>query len=426
MNIHIKNIMSVVPMTEKDYVLEDVNIYIKDKNIFHIGDELKDFNFDKVIDGSGMVALPGLINTHTHLAMTLFRNYADDMKLEDWLFKKIFPLEDKLMGEDVYYGSKLSLIEMIKSGTTCFLDMYFFVEDTLKAINESKIRACISRGLTSGEGEDAKIQEVRDLYGKYNDYEGRIKIMVGPHAVYTCSEDFLKKCLNLTKELNTRLHIHLNESKNEVEESLKAHGKSPIEWVDYLGLLEVPTIAAHCVWLNENDMNILKNKNVNVAHNPVSNLKIASGIANIYKMQKEGINVCLGTDGAASNNNLNMFKDLNIASLLSKGLNLEPVATTAYETLEMATINGAKALGLEDLIGTLEVGKEADIILIDFNKPHLKPKNNVISSLVYSAFGSDVDTVIVKGNVLMENRKIKVFDEVDTVKEIDEYLKKRR
>ena len=250
--------------------------------------------------------------------------------------------------------------------------------------------------------------------------------MVGPHAVYTCSEDFLKKCLNLTKELNTRLHIHLNESKNEVEESLKAHGKSPIEWVDYLGLLEVPTIAAHCVWLNENDMNILKNKNVNVAHNPVSNLKIASGIANIYKMQKEGINVCLGTDGAASNNNLNMFKDLNIASLLSKGLNLEPVATTAYETLEMATINGAKALGLEDLIGTLEVGKEADIILIDFNKPYLKPKNNVISSLVYSAFGSDVDTVIVKGNVLMENRKIKVFDEVDTVKEIDEYLKKRR
>lgn len=426
MNIHIKNIMSVVPMTEKDYVLEDVNIYIKDKNIFHIGDELKDFNSDKVIDGSGMVALPGLINTHTHLAMTLFRNYADDMKLEDWLFKKIFPLEDKLMGEDVYYGSKLGLIEMIKSGTTCFLDMYFFVEDTLKAINESKIRACISRGLTSGEGEDAKIQEVRDLYGKYNDYEGRIKIMVGPHAVYTCSEDFLKKCLNLTKELNTRLHIHLNESKNEVEESLKAHGKSPIEWVDYLGLLEVPTIAAHCVWLNENDMNILKNKNVNVAHNPVSNLKIASGIANIYKMQKEGINVCLGTDGAASNNNLNMFKDLNIASLLSKGLNLEPVATTAYETLEMATINGAKALGLEDLIGTLEVGKEADIILIDFNKPHLKPKNNVISSLVYSAFGSDVDTVIVKGNVLMENRKIKVFDEVDTVKEIDEYLKKRR
>lgn len=426
MNIHIKNIMSVVPMTEKDYVLEDVNIYIKDKNIFHIGDELKDFNFDKVIDGSGMVALPGLINTHTHLAMTLFRNYADDMKLEDWLFKKIFPLEDKLMGEDVYYGSKLGLIEMIKSGTTCFLDMYFFVEDTLKAINESKIRACISRGLTSGEGEDAKIQEVRDLYGKYNDYEGRIKIMVGPHAVYTCSEDFLKKCLNLTKELNTRLHIHLNESKNEVEESLKAHGKSPIEWVDYLGLLEVPTIAAHCVWLNENDMNILKNKNVNVAHNPVSNLKIASGIANIYKMQKEGINVCLGTDGAASNNNLNMFKDLNITSLLSKGLNLEPVATTAYETLEMATINGAKALGLEDLIGTLEVGKEADIILIDFNKPHLKPKNNVISSLVYSAFGSDVDTVIVKGNVLMENRKIKVFDEVDTVKEIDEYLKKRR
>lgn len=426
MNIHIKNIMSVVPMTEKDYVLEDVNIYIKDKNIFHIGDELKDFNSDKVIDGSGMVALPGLINTHTHLAMTLFRNYADDMKLEDWLFKKIFPLEDKLMGEDVYYGSKLGLIEMIKSGTTCFLDMYFFVEDTLKAINESKIRACISRGLTSGEGEDAKIQEVRDLYGKYNDYEGRIKIMVGPHAVYTCSEDFLKKCLNLTKELNTRLHIHLNESKNEVEESLKAHGKSPIEWVDYLGLLEVPTIAAHCVWLNENDMNILKNKNVNVAHNPVSNLKIASGIANIYKMQKEGINVCLGTDGAASNNNLNMFKDLNIASLLSKGLNLEPVATTAYETLEMATINGAKALGLEYLIGTLEVGKEADIILIDFNKPHLKPKNNVISSLVYSAFGSDVDTVIVKGNVLMENRKIKVFDEVDTVKEIDEYLKKRR
>lgn len=426
MNIHIKNIMSVVPMTEKDYVLEDVNIYIKDKNIFHIGDEFKDFNSDKVIDGSGMVALPGLINTHTHLAMTLFRNYADDMKLEDWLFKKIFPLEDKLIGEDVYYGSKLGLIEMIKSGTTCFLDMYFFVEDTLKAINESKIRACISRGLTSGEGEDAKIQEVRDLYGKYNDYEGRIKIMVGPHAVYTCSEDFLKKCLNLTKELNTRLHIHLNESKNEVEESLKAHGKSPIEWVDSLGLLEVPTIAAHCVWLNENDMNILKNKNVNVAHNPVSNLKIASGIANIYKMQKEGINVCLGTDGAASNNNLNMFKDLNIASLLSKGLNLEPVATTAYETLEMATINGAKALGLEDLIGTLEVGKEADIILIDFNKPHLKPKNNVISSLVYSTFGSDVDTVIVKGNVLMENRKIKVFDEVDTVKEIDEYLKKRR
>lgn len=411
MNTLIKNI-DILPVNGRDDIIYNTNLYIKDHKISHIGDLKDDIKVDKKIDGKNKLLMPGLINSHTHLGMSLLRNYADDLPLQDWLQKKIWPVEDKLNGDDIYWGSLLSMVEMIQTGTTSFCDMYFFMDKTGEALLESGMRGVLTRGMVEDPiNPQEKLDESKDLFKEFhNKGNKKIKAMIAPHAPYTCSPEFLKKSIELAKELNTGIHIHLAETKKEREDSLKIYGKSPIKHVNDLGLFDLHTIAAHCVYVDDEDIDILDKKGVYPVNNPGSNLKLASGFAPIQKMLHKGIRVALGTDGSSSNNNLNMFEEINLASIINKAVNMDATSVSANSAIEMATINGAYALNWEKEIGSIEVGKKADLILIDLDKPHLYPRHNLVSALAYSVSGSDVDTVIVDGKILMENREIKTLD----------------
>lgn len=416
MGILIKNI-TVLSMGENKNPIENTNIYIVDDKIQHIGHLKGDIKVERVIDGKGKVALPGLINAHTHISMSLLRNYADDVPLHEWLTEKIWPVEAKLTSEDVYWGSMLSIVEMIQSGVTCFSDMYFFMDEVAKATEESGIRGVLSRGLIEEDGENSrkinteKLEDTRDLYNNWHGKaDGRIKVMVSPHAPYTCSPDYLKRIMNLADKLGAGIHIHLSETRKEVEDSFNQFNKSPIEHVNDLGLFQYPTLAAHCVHISDKDIEILSKNNVAVVNNPGSNLKLASGFAPVQKMLDKGVCVALGSDGSSSNNNLNMFEEINLAALINKAVDEEAVSVPAIKAIEMATINGGKALNWEEEIGSIEVGKKADLILIDMDKPHLYPKHNVVSAVAYSCQASDVETVIVDGKIVMEGYEIKTID----------------
>ena len=411
MNLLIKNI-TILSMAGKDEVIENTNMYIEDDKIVHIGELKEDIKVNRIIDGKNKVAMPGLVNAHTHIGMSLLRNYADDLPLHEWLTKKIWPIEAKLTAEDIYWGSLLSMVEMIQSGTTTFCDMYFFMDEVGKGLEESGIRGVLTRGIIEEPGkEKEKLDDTRELYKNWHGKgEGRIKVMVAPHAPYTCSPAYLEDVMDLAHELDTGIHIHLSETKKEVEDSYKTYGKSPIKHVYDLGLFKLPTIAAHCVHVDESDIKILMENNVSPVNNPSSNLKLASGFAPIDEMLKFGVNVSLGTDGSSSNNNLNMFEEIHLASIVNKAVNMDAVSVPAITALKMATINGAKALLWDKEIGSIEIGKKADMILIDMDKPHLYPRHNIISSLAYSVQGSDVDTVIVDGKIIMEKREIKTLD----------------
>lgn len=411
MKILIKNV-DILAVDEKDRGVFNSNIYIVDDKIEYIGNEIENLEVHRVIDGKNKLAMPGLINSHTHIGMSLLRNYADDLSLHVWLTEKIWPTEDKMNAEDIYWGSLLSIVEMIKSGTTAFCDMYMFMDEVAKGIEESGIRGVLTRGMTEGEDSEAKLNETRELYNNWQGKaDGRIKVMIAPHAIYTTSKDFLLKCIDLARELNTGLHIHISETKKEIEDSLQAYGKSPVKYLEEIGFFNIHTIGAHCVHLDDEDIEILAKYNVYPVNNPTSNLKLASGFAPIDKMLKKGITVALGTDGPSSNNNLDMFEEINLASIINKGINLDPLSVSALEAIKMATINGAKALDWGEEIGSLEVGKKADIILLDIDKPHFYPRHNLISAISYTAHGSDVDTVIVDGKIIMEKRELKTLDE---------------
>lgn len=411
MSLLIKNI-SLIPVDGKNQVLENINIYILEDKIFHIGEIREDIEVERVIDGKNKLAMPGLINAHTHLGMSLLRNYADDLPLHDWLTKAIWPIEAKLNSKDIYWGSLLSMVEMIQSGSTAFCDMYFSMDEVGKGLIESGMRGVLTRGLIEEPNNpNRKLDETRDLFNNFHGKgNGRVKVMVAPHAPYTCSPDFLLKAMDLAKELNTGIHIHLSETKKEVEDSYKTYGKSPIKHVYDLGLLDFHTIGAHCVHVDDNDIELMFEKNLYPVNNPGSNLKLASGFAPVDKMLKRGISVALGTDGASSNNNLNMFEEINLAALINKAVNLDAVSIPALSAIEMGTINGAKALNWEKEIGSIKEGKKADLILIDLDKPHLYPRHNLISAVAYGVQGSDVDTVIVDGKIIMEKGEIKTLD----------------
>ena len=290
--------------------------------------------------------------------------------------------------------------------------MYFFMDEVAKATEESGMRGVLTRGMVEDPKDPhSKLKETRELFEKWNGKaDSRIKVMVAPHAPYTCSPEFLLKSMELARDLNTGIHIHLSETKKEVEDSFKAHGKSPIKHVDDLGLFDFHTIGAHCVHVDDEDIEIMADKGIYPVNNPGSNLKLASGFAPVDKMLKKGINVALGTDGSSSNNNLNMFEEINLAALVNKAVNLDAVSIPAHTAIEMATINGAMALDWAREIGSIEIGKKADLILIDMDKPHLYPKHNPISAVSYGMQGSDVDTVIIDGKIIMEKREIKTLD----------------
>jgi 5-methylthioadenosine/S-adenosylhomocysteine deaminase len=404
----------VITVDPQRRIFERGSVAIEGDKIVAVGKGVK-AKAETVIDARGKAILPGLINAHTHLSMTLFRGVADDMPLMEWLETKIWPIEENLTADDCYTGALLGCLEMIKSGTTCFADQYFHMKDVARAVEEAGLRGVLSRGiieLDDPKKREATIKEgerlVKTCHGKAN---GRILTMFGPHASYTCSPECLMQVKELAKKYKVGIHIHISESQDEVDKVTKKYGKRPVEHLDSIGFLGPEVLAAHCVWLAEREIAVIRERGVKPVHNPVSNMKIACGVAPVPGMLAAGIPVALGTDGAASNNSLDMFNEMKFAALLSKVHKLDPTVVPAQATLEMATINGAIALGLQDKIGSLEVGKKADIVLVDMKKPHLVPLHNVISHLVYSAVGGDVDTVIVDGKILMQGRKVLTLDE---------------
>lgn len=388
-------------------------IAVEDGKISYIGKDLPDsFAADEVIDGKGMLATAGMVNTHGHVSMTLLRSYADDMALMDWLENKIWPIEAKMNAKDIYWGAMLGIAEMLKSGTTCFADMYCFMDDVARAVAETGIRANLSRGLIGlASDKDDKLAENTQLVKDWQGYDnGRIRITYGPHAPYTCQVEYLQKVIEAAQANNAEIQMHLCETKGEVENCIKEHGVTPIKLMDQLGMFELGTIAAHCVYLTEDDMDIMAAKNVRVAHNPQSNLKLASGIAPVARMLEKGICVGLGTDGASSNNNLDMLEECRAAAMLHKTTTLNPLAVPAAQAWDMATVNGAKVLGFDEL-GKLGVGQQADIVLWNMHKPYWYPRHNKLSLLVYAANSSDADTVIVSGKVVLQNGSMTLFDE---------------
>lgn len=399
-------------LSDRDELIQ-TDITISDDCITSIGTAMETGDKARVIDCTDKLAIPGLINTHTHAAMSLFRSYADDMLLMDWLENKIWPAEANLTAEDVYYGTLLAIAEMLKTGTTTFADMYFYMPQVAEAVAESGIRAVLARGMT-GVGANA-LQSLAESEAFYRDYhhtaDERITVMLGPHAPYTCPPDYLKKVVALAQKLGAEIHIHLSETAGEVENCFKQYGKSPIELMSELGVLDCGVLAAHCVHVSTEDIQIMRQKQVRVAHNPGSNMKLASGIAPVSQMLAAGLCVGLGTDGAASNNNLDMLEEIRLTALLHKVSARDPLVIPAQTAVKMATALGAQALGLSDKVGRLAPGLKADIVLLDMNCPHWCPRHNRLSLLAYSASAGDVHTVIANGKIVVENRRLTTIDE---------------
>ena len=411
--ILIKNALILNP---NNFENKKQSLLIKDDLIAEISDEINDSDVDKIIDAEGKILLPGLINTHTHLSMTLFRGLADDLSLDSWLNDHIWPMEANLNGDYCYIGALLGAVELIKSGTTTFSDMYFYMEDVARAVDDAGIRAVLSYGMIDfgdAERREAEIKENMALFEACNGMaDGRIKVFFGPHSPYTASEELLIKVRELADEHNIGIHIHVSETQKEINDSLDEKGLRPFEYLEKIGFLGPDVVAAHCVWLSDEEIEIIKKHDVKVSHNPCSNMKLASGIAPVSKLIENDICVSIGTDGASSNNNLDLIEELKTASLLQKVSTLDPKVLTSDEAIEMATIKGAETLGLSDEIGSIEVGKKADIILIDTNSANMVPDSSSLSSnVIYSANGSNVDTTICNGKILMENKKLTILDE---------------
>ena len=400
-------IKGVEIITEKNN--EVYNIGITGNKIAYIGQE--EITGTKTINGAKHIAVPGMVNAHTHAAMTLLRSYADDMMLMDWLENKIWPVEALMTKDDIYWGTMLATVEMLKSGTTTFADMYADMDKVAEAVEETGMRASLSRGLIGLVPDSAKklqenIQLFKDWHGKDN---GRIQVMMGPHAPYTCPPDYLKKVITAAGELGCEIHMHLSETQEEVNTCLKENGLTPIALMDKLGMFELGTLAAHCVHVTDNDMKIMAAKHVRVAHNPQSNLKLASGIAPIPAMLQKGITVALGTDGTSSNNNLDMLEEARLAAFMHKNHSNDPTIIPAATALQMATVTGAKALGFDNL-GEIKVGQKADIVLYDMNKPYWYPRHDRTSLFIYAANASDAATVLVDGRVLLEKGEFLTID----------------
>lgn len=420
MNIHIKNTLAVIHENGIPEV-KNTDIYTKDDLITAVGEKPAGFTADKVIDGEGFLTIPGLINCHTHAYMTLYRNLADDLTFENWLFKSVMPVEDKTTGEEGYWGALLGYLEMLKTGTTSFLDMHMFRANCARAADNIGIRGVLSRGLIgSGKNDFSRINELKSEMEEFKS-NPRLSFMVAPHSIYTTDREYLELCAETAKTLNLGVHIHVSETENEVKNSYDKYGLSPVEYIAQTGLFDFPTVAAHCVHISENDINILADKKVNVAANPKSNLKLANGIAPIPALLKKGVNVCLGTDSAASNNSLNLFSDMNVNSLIHKGVSGNPQTVTAIDTFNAATINGAKALNIN--AGAIEAGRKADIVMLGLNRPQFIPRHNLIAALVYSANGSETDTVIVDGNIVVQAGKLTMVDENEVYAKADEALR---
>jgi len=405
---------------ENDILIEKEKIKLIEKNI-----EDKEAY---VINAKNQIIMPGLINTHAHVPMSIFRETTEGYKLYDWLTQKIWPIEDKLTKEDIYWASLLSFVEMISTGTTCVNDQYFVSEKIREAAEKSKIRAVITRTVMDSDNNlEERINEFIDLYESRDKENDLITYTVAPHSLYTCSGKALEETAKLAKQLNLPIHVHFLESIDEIEDIKNKHGISAIEVLKkYFN--ENHVILAHGVKITDSDIEILKTMDCGIAHNPVSNLRLGCKIADTTKYLKKGLNVALGTDGQGSGSNLDMFETMRLAALLQGGIHENEERITAKDAIKMATINGAKLLKLDDKIGSIEIGKDADLILVDIEEKLdniiMQPNLNEIANLVYNTSGRNVKTTIVKGNILMEDRQINGIDVKEVIEKCKQVVEK--
>lgn len=413
----LQNIRYLITQNPNRDVYENVDIKIEDGRIVGIG---RGFSAEdeEVIDCSEKVVMPGLINAHTHVAMTLLRGISDNKLLQDWLEEDIFPAEEKITEEDAYVGALLGSVEMLKSGTTTFNDMYFHMDQVAEAVEQTGIRALLSHGIVDVEGGREDVDEALRFVSRHQDHD-LVEPGFAPHAVYTASEEALLEAKDYSRVFEAPYHIHVSETEKENQDCVEETGKTPVQYLDSLDLVNEDLIAAHGVRLNKDDIETLSRKGGSVVHNPAANLKLGSGIAKVSELLEKDVNVALGTDGVASNNNLNLFEEAKLAALLHK--REDPRDIDEQQVLDMMTVNGAKALGMEDEIGSIEIGKKADLIAIDLEDPALNPfhgKKGLISNLVY-AFDGSVSDVIVDGEIAVKDGETVKVDERRILKEVE-------
>lgn len=416
---------NVIIFENDDVKVKKLDIRINGDTIEEIEEKLDEKLGEKVIDATDKVVMPGLINTHAHIAMSIFRGTFEGCDLYTWLSEKIWPIEDKLTEEQVYDATMLSILEMISTGTTCVNDHYFFSKQIRKALEESKMRAVITRVLMDNDGEEAsekRINEFVELYESRDRYNDLITYTVAPHGLYTCSGKVLSKSRELALKYNLPIHVHFLESINEIQSIKELHNDTGANVLKkYFNDLHL--ILAHGVKISDDDIEVLKSLDCGISHCPISNLRLGCKIADTTKYLDEGLNVALGTDGQGSGNNLDMFEAMKVAGLIQGGIHENEKRIIAKDVLKMATINGAKLLGLENKTGSIEIGKKADIIIIDISNKldnvKLLPNVDIISNLVYNTDGKNVDTNIVNGKILMENRNVKVIDTNKVVKKVE-------
>lgn len=417
---------TIVTMDDADSYYPKGTIIIENGLISEIGPSEEVIPKGHIIDMKQKIVMPGFINTHTHSASPLFRGMADDLSLMDWLKKALWPAEKNLTGEIVYWGASLTCLEFIQSGITTFADQYFFSKNVGEAVEKSGLRGFIAPSVfTNGSPETTDtIQAAVDFIDKYRGKEKDTLIYpcIGPHAPYSCSDETLKTVAAIARERNLIVHTHISETMDENRQIYEETGLTPTQYLESLGVLDCRVLAAHCIHINQKDMEIMKKSNVKVSYNPISNLKLVSGIMPLKELVDRGILVSIGTDGAQSNNSLDLLRDLKTGVLIQKQQYNDATFFSAKEALKMITINGAKALDMEDQIGSLEKGKKADIISIDIKSANMNPLHritqaNVYSSIVYSAGGSDISDVIVNGRILMKDKELVSLDREEILQE---------
>jgi 5-methylthioadenosine/S-adenosylhomocysteine deaminase len=409
MRILIENVLAILPGA-----VERRSIYIDGNTIASIGERPEGFVPERTIDGGAYLASPGFVNAHTHGYMAIMRGYADDLGFDDWLFGRVMPFENRIKPEDAYWSCMLAAMEMIRSGTTSYLDMHMFPDVTVQAALDSGMRAVISRGLSGGEddveGGKRRLREAETEIGKYKNTSPRIGFMLAPHAVYTCGESYLREIADKARELGLGIHTHLAETDGEVRGCYEKYGCSPVELFDRFGLLRSSTVAAHCVRLSISDINILSYRGVNVAINTGSNLKLGNGLPPLASLRRHGVNLCLGTDSTASNNSLSIIREMQLFSLVHKGVTKDPTVAPAADCFDMATKNGARALGLEGVTGELRAGLRADIALFPIDAPEQHPLRDPKSMFCYSSSALRADTVIIDGEIVLDGGRFTRFD----------------
>lgn len=404
MSLLLRDCRYLVTQNAKRQVLENSDVLVEENRIARIGKGLKG---DESLDCSKSLVMPGLVNTHTHIAMSKLRGAADDVVLEDFL-KKTYAIDSKLTERDVYEGALLGCLESVKFGMTCFADLYYFEDEIAKAAVELGLRANLAWAVLDKDKTTQKGDPADNCEGFVKRWKGENELVtpeVGMQGVYAASAETYVRADGIAKKYGLRKHTHLSETRKEVYDCVKSTGKRPVELLKSAGFLDGKLTAAHCVWLTKPEMDVLAKSGVSVSHNPTSNLKLASGgLAPVPEMLERGVNVCLGTDSCASNNNLDLFKEMKLAALLHKNAKWDATLVPAQTALDMTTVNGAKSLGIN--AGSIEEGKLADILIVSLRKPHLLPMNNVISNIVYSMTGNDVDTSIINGRVVMREHVV--------------------